>query len=172
MGEVVRSAPVSERIAALEDCLLAWPRRQRSAARRRQTVAARDSALVSRAIAQLDEQSGGRVRDVASALGVSERRLERVFNRAVGVPPKVFHRMRRCCEAARLIRQANGRQLPATRTRNVEPWNWPALASAAGYADQAHFIREFRALAGVTPLSYAGERRPVGFMQYDGSRSH
>jgi AraC-like DNA-binding protein len=78
--------------------------------------------------------------------------------------------MRRCCEAARLIRQASRERVHATRTRNVTRCNWPAIASAAGYADQAHFIREFRALSGVTPVAYAAEHRPVGFMQYDGSR--
>jgi AraC-like DNA-binding protein len=170
MGEVVRAAPVSERVPALEHCLRDWLRRQRSAARGRETVAARESALVSRAIARLRQQPGMRVRDVASALGISERRLERVFNRAVGVPPKVFHRMCRCCEAARLVRQASRQRVPTTRTRNIAPCNWSAIASAAGYADQAHFIREFRALTGVTPVAYAMEHRPVGFMQYDGSR--
>lgn len=170
MGEVVRAVTPGERIAALEDCLRAWLRRQQSAANDRRTVVARDMALVSRAIAHLDQRADVRVRDVASALGIGERRLERVFDRAVGVPPKVFHRMRRCCEAARLIRQASRERVHTTRTRNVAPGGWSAIASAAGYADQAHLIREFRALAGVTPAAYATEHRPVGFMQYDGSR--
>ena len=43
---------------------------------------------------------------------------------------------------------------------------WTALAYAAGYADQSHLIREFRALAGVTPARYAAERARVGFVQY------
>ena len=93
-----------------------------------------------------------------------------MFNHAVGVPPKVFHRMRRCCEAARLIRHACGERLDKTRERNATPCHWSAIASDAGYADQAHFIREFRTLTGVTPVAYAAEQHPVGFMQYDGSR--
>jgi len=110
------------------------------------------------------------VGDVVAALGVGERRLERAFNRAVGVPPKVFHRMRRCCAAARLIRHASAERSPASRERNGARYNWSAIGSDAGYADQAHFIREFRALTGVTPVAYAMERHPVGFMQYDGGR--
>jgi AraC-like DNA-binding protein len=125
---------------------------------------------VSRTIAHLGHHSTVRVSDVAEALGVGERRLERVFNRVVGVPPKVFHRMRRCCEAARLIRHACGDAHHTTGRRNVAPCRWSAIGSDAGYADQAHFIREFRALTGVTPVAYATEHHPVGFMQYDGSR--
>jgi AraC-like DNA-binding protein len=169
MGDVVRSAPVRERVPALENCLHDRIRRPQSAASGRHATA-REMALVSRAIAHLDHDAAARVSDVAASLGVGERRLERVFNRAVGVPPKVFHRMRRCCEAARLIRHACGEDRHTTRKRNVAPCNWSAIGSDAGYADQAHFIREFRALTGVTPVAYAAEHHPVGFMQYDGSR--
>jgi AraC-like DNA-binding protein len=42
---------------------------------------------------------------------------------------------------------------------------WSALALAAGYYDQAHLIREFKALAGVTPRAFAAERAQVGFVQ-------
>jgi AraC-like DNA-binding protein len=170
MGDVVRSAPFREQVPALENCLRAWIRRQQSAASSTQATAARELALVSQAIAHLDHDAAARVRDVAAALCVGERRLERVFNRAVGVPPKVFHRMRRCCEAARLIRDACGEDHHTTRKRNVAPCNWSAIGADAGYADQAHFIREFRALTGVTPVAYAAEHHPVGFMQYDGNR--
>jgi AraC-like DNA-binding protein len=115
--------------------------------------------LLAQAIDQLDRDARVRVSDVAATLGIGERKLERAFNRAVGVPPKVFHRMRRCCEAARLIRRARVEPSPATREHNVALRNWSAIASDAGYADQAHFIREFRALTGVTPAAYAIERQ-------------
>jgi AraC-like DNA-binding protein len=35
------------------------------------------------------------------------------------------------------------------------PGDWAGLAADWGYADQAHLIREFRAMAGVTPADYA-----------------
>jgi AraC-like DNA-binding protein len=171
MGDAVRAAAFRERIPALEHCLRGRMRQQRSAASGRRTTADREAALVSQAITQLGRDAAVRVSDVAAALGIGERRLERVFNRAVGVPPKVFHRMRRCYEAARLIRHACGEHRRTSRRPNAAPCNWSAIASHAGYADQAHFIREFRALAGVTPAVYATERHPVGFMQYEGSRS-
>jgi len=167
MGDTIRSTALGERIPVLEDYLRDRIRQQSSASGRQATVA-REAALVAQAVAHLSHDAAARVCDVAAALGVGGRRLERLFNRAVGVPPKVFHRMRRCCEAARLIRRSCGQH----SRRSVEPMvvrcNWSAIGSQAGYADQAHFIREFRALTGVTPVAYAAEHHPVGFMQYDG----
>jgi AraC-like DNA-binding protein len=171
MGTAVRSANVAERIPALELCLRRRMRQHQSTARGRRAAAARELGLVSQAVTHLGHDATARVSDVAATLGVGERRLERMFNRAVGVPPKVFHRMRRCYEAARLIRKACCAHSHTTPERITAPCHWPAIASAAGYADQAHLIREFRALTGLTPAAYATEGHPVGFMQYDGGRA-
>lgn len=170
MGNAVRTAAPEERIAALEVYLRGRMHQQQSAESRRQAIMEREAALVSRAVTHLGRDSAARVRDVAAALGIDARRLERIFNRTVGVPPKVFHRMRRCCEAARLIRHTCGEQANKAAERPLGRCNWSAIGAAAGYADQAHFIREFRALTGVTPATYAAEPHPVGFMQYDRSR--
>ena len=45
--------------------------------------------------------------------------------------------------------------------------SWSRLAAEAGYYDQAHLIREVRALAGTTPAELARESREVGFVQYE-----
>jgi AraC-like DNA-binding protein len=34
-------------------------------------------------------------------------------------------------------------------------WPWAQVATAAGYVDQAHLIREFRNYVGITPGRYA-----------------
>jgi AraC-like DNA-binding protein len=167
MGNAVRSAPSDERLSALERFLHGRIRQQQSTASRRQATMARDAALVLQAVTHLSRERVARVPDVAAALGVGARRLERMFNRTVGVPPKVFHRMRRCCEAARLIRRTCGAPAHMAPPRTIARCNWSAIGAEAGYADQAHFIREFRALTGVTPVAYAAEHHPVGFMQYD-----
>jgi len=44
---------------------------------------------------------------------------------------------------------------------------WPRLALEAGSYDQAHMIREIRALSGATPRKLLAESREVGFVQYE-----
>jgi AraC-like DNA-binding protein len=71
------------------------------------------------------------------ASGRSHRSFVELFRRAVGLTPKRYCRVRRFQRALALPRGSLG-----------------ALALAAGYSDQAHFTREFRALAGLTPGEY------------------
>ena len=119
-----------------------------------------DEALAARAIDLMRRTRGGlAVSAVAALLGVGERRLQRAFDRSVGLGPKMLSRVLRFRRAVREIERAG-----------FDPGRigWTALALAAGYADQPHFIREFKALAGLTPVRYATERRTVGFVQYEG----
>ena len=147
LDDVATHARLARMEAVLSERLHRWLR-DRSA----------DEPLATRAIALMRQARGGAgIRDVASALGVGERRLERAFDRSVGVAPKVFARVMRLRRAVRRIEAA---------TKGAAPVVWTALAFDAGYADQAHLIREFRTLAGVTPVQYAAERRHVGFVQY------
>jgi AraC-like DNA-binding protein len=44
--------------------------------------------------------------------------------------------------------------------------SWASLAADCGYVDQAHLIREFRALTGVTPRVYQ-----AGMSEIDNTRS-
>lgn len=76
--------------------------------------------------------------DVARRLGWSRRRLERLFARDVGIPPKLY---------ARIVR------LNAVLATLEEPERPQAvdLALEAGYFDQSHLLRDFRALAGRRP---------------------
>jgi AraC-like DNA-binding protein len=151
VAEAFAPAPLDARVARaeqlLQNQLRAWVRERRD-----------DEELAARAVSLLRRTRGGAgVRQVAAALGVGERRLGRAFDRFVGLSPKVLGRVLRFRQALREIeRGAVGRAQPS----------WTAVAFAAGYADQPHFIREFKALAGVTPVQYAAERRAVGFVQY------
>jgi AraC-like DNA-binding protein len=131
--------------AGLERALL----RRLAAARAEPGLVARAAALMRRARGRVS------VAEVAAALGVGERRLGRAFDAAVGIPPKQLARVLRFRAAVRQIE------------RGAAP-RWTAIALDAGYADQAHFIREFRSFAGLTPSAFAAERRGVGFVQYDG----
>jgi AraC-like DNA-binding protein len=103
------------------------------------------------------ERSGGTigVSALAASLGVGARRLERRFDEAVGISPKTFARVARFRRVLAQVRDGAPANGPS----------WARIAHAAGYADQAHFTREFRRLAGITPTGWAAERGAVGFVQ-------
>ncbi|HEY6557421.1 MAG TPA: AraC family transcriptional regulator [Polyangiaceae bacterium] len=103
---------------------------------------------VQRAVASLDATFGGLpIPTLARGAGVSERQLERLFTERVGYGPKLYARV------ARLGRAVNMMDSSQTAASFAE------VAAASGYSDQAHLVREFRALSGVTPGAYARERR-------------
>ncbi len=108
-------------------------------------------ARVRRAVSHI-EDAGGRtsVGDVAADVGLGSRQLERAFRNEVGISPKEAARVARLHRATALI--GAGEASLAT------------AAYRAGYHDQSHMTREFRALTGVTPAIWADERR-VGFVQ-------
>jgi AraC-like DNA-binding protein len=75
---------------------------------------------------------------LARESGASERNLSRLFHQWVGVRPK---------ELARIIRF----QAVLRRARDSGRPDWGALAAGAGYADQAHLVREFAVFSGEPP---------------------
>jgi AraC-like DNA-binding protein len=87
--------------------------------------------------------SGGRmrVRDLAAAVGVGERRLEQVFHTHVGLSPKAACRLARFRASVRLL----------TDRPDV---SWSYVAHACGFYDQAHLIHEYRSVAGLTPTEF------------------
>lgn len=96
---------------------------------------------VEAAIQRITSTHGGEpVRDLADAVGVGRRHLERLFRQQVGVGPKEF---------ASLVR------FRRVLTRMGRQRAWADVALDAGYADQAHFIRSFKRRTGLTPGEYA-----------------
>lgn len=83
-----------------------------------------------------------RVETLADALGVSVRGLQRLFAEYVGIGPKWVIRRYRLHEVT--SRMAEGGEI-----------DWAALAADLGYADQGHFIRDFRNMFGEPPTWYA-----------------
>jgi AraC-like DNA-binding protein len=88
-----------------------------------------------------------RVAQVCEAFDIGERTLQRLTQRRIGLSPKWLVQRRRLHEAAERLR---GEQRP----------DLAAVAADLGYADQAHFNRDFRAVTGLTPGAYAAEPRP------------
>ena len=76
---------------------------------------------------------------LARRAGVTRRHLERRFQELVGISPKRLARITRFQFALSLLDRLEGAER-AIRT-----------AAECGYADQAHFIRDFRELAGCPP---------------------
>lgn len=92
-----------------------------------------------------------RVDDLAESLGISVRRVQRLFADYVGVGPKWVIRRYRLHEITE--RMAAGSRI-----------DWAGLAADLGYADQAHLSRDFTAIVGESPTQYAQRypRRPEG----------
>jgi AraC-like DNA-binding protein len=88
------------------------------------------------------ERSIYRVNDLVSRFHLSARTLERIFQRYVGVSPKWVIKQCRLQEAAEQL-------------ANNPIIDWPQLAVALGYFDQAHFIHDFKTIVGQTPAAYA-----------------
>lgn len=97
------------------------------------------NALVAAIVA---ERTITRVDQVAERAGVRTRTLQRLFSEYVGVSPKWIIRRYRLHEAAQ--RLAEG---PDTSLAD--------LALELGYWDQAHFVRDFKAVVGRPPAEYA-----------------
>ncbi|KQQ99421.1 helix-turn-helix domain-containing protein [Deinococcus sp. Leaf326] len=83
-----------------------------------------------------------RVADLAAELGLSPRTLERQFAQQVGVSPKTLARVVRFDAANLRIR--TDPEVPVAE-----------LIFELGFFDQAHLIREFRALSSMTPGTFA-----------------
>ena len=88
----------------------------------------------------------GTIAQLADGVGLSVRQLERQFRVQVGMSPKALSRLVRFEAAQRQIFEA--RALSFTH-----------LAHDLGYADQAHFTREFRAFAEQSPGGFAAETK-------------
>ncbi len=87
------------------------------------------------------------VDDLANRAAVDKRRLQRIFNEYVGVPPKWVIRRYRLHE---LIERINsGNQL-----------EWARVAADLGYFDQAHLINDFKSIVGYSPAQY--KKRVLG----------
>ncbi len=90
------------------------------------------------------EENRGEVKigELAKAVGLSTRQLERRFRQSAGLSPKQFARARRIrATAVSLVEEAE--------------MNWASRAAEMGFTDQAHLTHEFSMLTGRSPNSFA-----------------
>ena len=84
-------------------------------------------------------RGAARVEALAAEVGWSRRHLAARFRDIVGLPPKALGRLLRVQHAAQRVRAGD---------------RLADIAYGTGYADQAHFNREFRELVGCTPSEF------------------
>ncbi|MBZ2188999.1 AraC family transcriptional regulator [Alcanivorax sp. JB21] len=137
--QLLSASDDAQRFSLLESALL-------------QQLIASPHPAVTEAVARLSLNPAQRISPLANELGLGQRRFQQIFTETVGVPPKVFARIQRFSNLL-------------YRTTNLQEADWSLLALDNGYYDQAHLIREFRALSGMTPEAYLrSERRMINHM--------
>nr|WP_068886758.1 helix-turn-helix domain-containing protein [Pedobacter panaciterrae] len=85
------------------------------------------------------------VAEMLSTAKLSERQLERLFKKYIGLSPKYYSRIIRFNYIFQLIKSKNS--------------SWTEIVYQSGYYDQSHFIRNFKAFTGEDPASYFFEEK-------------
>jgi AraC-like DNA-binding protein len=140
---LLEAGSVAARIGLVEGWLL-----------QRLSMGATRSALIPVSLARLREETatlrrGSRrhsIPELAQDLAVSQRQLEYLYRSQVGMSPSQYFRLQRI-ETARLM-----------LAQQKQPNTY--LAAELGYSDQAHFIRDFSAVIGMTPYAYMLRKHP------------
>ena len=101
-----------------------------------------DGLLANRVVAFVEgDREVTRVAQVCERFGLSERALQRLVSRRLGLTPKWLIQRRRLQEAAEQLRAG--------------PAALGEVAALLGYADQAHFTRDFARVTAMTPGQFA-----------------
>jgi AraC-like DNA-binding protein len=108
--------------------------------------------LVSNAVADgvawiFKTKGNGTVENLCEVMRVSERQTERLFQKHIGLSPKFYCRIIRFNAIFNLLTQRDP--------------GWAELAYEAGFADQSHFIRNFKAFTGEEPSAYGFDEQSL-----------
>jgi AraC-like DNA-binding protein len=129
--QLLEAGSPSERIRLVEAALLGRLRR------------ARPSHPAARAAVEAFRAGNAvRVAEVATLVGLSRRRLSEVFEREVGLTPKLYARLQRFHRVKQRIAALGG------------PPSWATFAVDCGYCDQSHMLRDFVEFSGMSPAAY------------------
>ena len=107
-----------------------------------------ESLLINRIVDLVEAESGpATVDELCAQVGIAEWRLQRLTSRRLGLTPLWLIRRRRLHEASARLR--------------AQPGSLADLAAELGYADQAHFSRDFRMATGMTPTQFRALTNPA-----------
>ncbi len=107
-----------------------------------------DAQYVERCLDLIFERKGNvDVRELQDRVAITERQLQRLFNKYVGLPPKFYCRIIRFSHIFGLMEQRDA--------------SWVEIALESGYYDQSHFIRNFKAFTGEDPSAYLFEEETL-----------
>lgn len=85
------------------------------------------------------------VKELAAKLHISDRQIERKFKEQIGISPKMFSRLIRINYVFKLL-------------RTNPDLEWQDVIYLCGYYDQAHFIRDFKEIAGESPNVFLSKK--------------
>jgi AraC-like DNA-binding protein len=161
---VMEASDNAQRIALLEQFLIA------------RLLPDDPDSIVEAAVRAIRRARGSlRIAALARELGISQDPLEKRFRRAVGTSPKqlaTLVRLQRVIDEVKRPgmgavtaapagwRSSDGRSIDEGERRRppvgrgTSPVAWSRLAIEAGYFDQSHFNREFRAVTGAAPQQF------------------
>ncbi|MEV0245505.1 helix-turn-helix domain-containing protein [Nocardia sp. NPDC050712] len=128
----IAAAPVDDRAALAEEFV-----------RHRLSPPAPVVALVNEIVDEvLADREILRVDDLTARFGIGKRNLQKLFREHIGVSPKWVIQRYRLHEAAQRLDSADA--------------DLATVAAELGYADQAHFARDFKSATGRPPATYRG----------------
>lgn len=128
--QVLDAATDEQRIAILEGFLL------------RRLQQREDDRVVSYCVASIRRSHGAvGIQQLADAVNIGRRHLERRFLTGVGISPKLLSRIMRFQHTLQLLEQKRFTSLTS-------------LAYEGGFYDQAHFIKDFKEFTGLNPRLY------------------
>jgi transcriptional regulator GlxA family with amidase domain len=78
---------------------------------------------------------------------ISSRYLRKLFLQYTGVTPKLYNKINRFQLSLQLVSESQS--------------SLTSIAYDCGYADQSHFIRDFRSFTGFPPSAYSPQAYPV-----------
>ncbi|MFK5856626.1 MAG: helix-turn-helix domain-containing protein [Bacteroidota bacterium] len=89
------------------------------------------------------------IKDICETENISNKHLISLFNKKVGLSPKLLYRINKFTKVIELLQVKT----------NV---NWPQIAYECNYYDQAHLINEFKNFSGLLPSEYYKNKNAIG----------